>query len=66
MKDRPRSPSRPAKGCAKTKDKDRDASPTMGGTIDLVSDDDDTVDRSKDPLKARSLRRDEARAAGRP
>ena len=31
----------------KTKDKDRDATPTMGGTIDPVSDDDDTYDRTK-------------------
>ena len=44
---RPRSPSRPAKERGKTKDKHRDATPTMGGTIDPATDDDDTVDRFK-------------------
>ena len=44
---RPRSPSRAAKNRGKTKDKDRDATPTMGGTIDPVSDDDDTYHRTK-------------------
>ena len=43
---RPRSPSRAAKGRGKTKD----ATPTMGGTIDPVSDYDDTIDTSKEVL----------------
>ena len=43
---RPRSPSRAAKHRGKTKDKDRDATPTMGGTIDPASDEDDTVGRN--------------------
>ena len=38
------------KGHGKTKHKDRDVSPTMGGTLD-TSDDDATVDRSKGPAK---------------
>ena len=55
---RPRSPSRAAKGRGKTKDKDRDATPIMGGTIDPVSDDDDTIDRPtlKGLVKARATR----------
>ena len=37
----------------KGKDKDRDASPTMGGTLD-TSDDDPTVDGTKGPGKGRA------------
>ena len=61
---RPRSPGRPAKG--KTKDKDRDATPTMGGTIHPVSDDDDTIDRSKWPTLKGLERARATRAAGGP